>query len=176
MESHSTPYSQGTDSGSAKEEIMKARPLIVGALSTIIVAGAVTLLAPTMGTAQQPPPAPPHHERPLPSRHIEGRIAFMRAELKITGAQQTQWERVADVMRASAKQKDVLFQQMRADHDKPQSAVDKLDRRVRFIEAQASAEKSFADAFKPLYQTLSDDQKKSADELFDRSRHGGWRR
>ena len=155
---------------------MKARPLVIGALSAILIAGTATVLMPAAGTAQQPPPAPPHHERPLPSRHIEGRIAFMRAELKITAAQQTQWERVADVMRASAKQKDVLFQQMRADHDKPQSAVDRLDRRVRFIEAQASTEKSFADAFKPLYLTLSDDQKKSADELFDRSRHGRWRR
>jgi hypothetical protein len=132
---------------------------------------------PAAGTAQQPAAAPQHqHERPVPSRHIEGRIAFMRAELKITVAQQAQWDRVADAMRTSAKQKDQLFQQMRATHDQPQTAIDKLDRRVRFIEAQAVSEKSFADAFRPLYQSLSDDQKKSADELFGRSRHGGWRR
>jgi len=155
---------------------MKARPLIVGALSAMLVAGAATLLMPATGTAQQPPPAPPHREHPLPSRHIEGRIAFMRAELKITPTQQAQWDRVAEAMRANAKQMDQLFQQMRATRDQPQSAIDQLDRRAHFTEARATAEKSFADAFKPLYVSLSDDQKKSADELFGRSRHGGWRR
>jgi len=155
---------------------MKARPIIVGALGALLLASSATLLLPAVGIAQQPPPAPPHREHPLPSRHIEGRIAFMRAELKITAAQQAQFDRVAEAMRASAKQKDQLFQQVRANRDQPQTAIDKLDRRARFIEVQATAEKSFADAFKPLYQNLSDDQKKSADELFGRSRHGGWRR
>jgi Spy/CpxP family protein refolding chaperone len=157
---------------------MKARSLIVGAVGAILLAGAATLVLPAAVTAQQPAPAtaPPHHEHPLPSRHIEGRIAFMRAELKITTAQQAQWDRVADIMRASAKRKDQMFQQMRATRDQPQTAMDKLDRRVVFIEAQAAEEKTFADAFRPLYQSLSDDQKKSADELFGRSRHGGWRR
>ena len=157
---------------------MKARSLIVGALGAILLAGAATLLLPAAVTAQQPAPAaaPPHHEHPLPSRHIEGRIAFMRAELKITTAQQAQWDRVAEVMRAGAKRKDQMFQQMRATRGQPQTAIEKLDRRVSFIEAQAAEEKTFADAFRPLYQSLSDDQKKSADELFGRSRHGGWRR
>jgi protein CpxP len=155
---------------------MKARSLIIGALSAVLIAGGATLLMPAVGTAQQPAPAAaPQHERPLPSRHIEGRIAFMHAELKITAAQESAWNRVADAMRASAKRKDALFQQMRATRDQPQTAVEKLDRRVSFIQAQATDEKAFADAFKPLYQSLSDDQKKSADELFNRPRHGGWR-
>ena len=35
--------------------------------------------------------------------HVEGRIAFLKTELKITDAQQPLWNAVADAMRASAK-------------------------------------------------------------------------
>src|SRR5205814_10638286 len=35
--------------------------------------------------------------------HVEGRIAFLKAELKITDAQQPLWITVADAMRANAK-------------------------------------------------------------------------
>jgi hypothetical protein len=152
---------------------MKARLLIVGLLSAVLLGGTASVLLPAAGSAQAPaPPAPPPpRERPLPGRHIEGRIAFLHAELKITATQQSQWDRVAATMRANAKQMDQLAQEMRAGRDQPQNAVDRLDRRVRFVAARANAEKAFADAFKPLYATLSDDQKKSADDLFARPMH-----
>jgi LTXXQ motif family protein len=35
--------------------------------------------------------------------HVEGRIAFLRAELKITDAQVPQWNTFADALRANAK-------------------------------------------------------------------------
>src|SRR5207248_7156814 len=35
--------------------------------------------------------------------HVEGRIAFLKTELKITDAQQSLWTTVADTMRANAK-------------------------------------------------------------------------
>src|SRR5579862_4380028 len=124
--------------------------LAVGALLTA--AAATAALTPSLVSAQQAPSAPPpRHERPLPSRHVEGRIAFLHAELKITAAQQAPWERVAAAMRANAQQMDQVAQQMRATRDQPQSAVERLDQRARFIEARANAEQSFADAFKPLY-------------------------
>ena len=36
------------------------------------------------------------------ARHVEGRIAFLKTELKITDAQQPLWNAVADAMRADA--------------------------------------------------------------------------
>ena len=150
--------------------------LTVGAVLTA--AAAAAALTPSLVSAQQAPPAqPPRHERPMPRSHIDGRIAFLHAELKITPTQQTQFDRVAAAMRANATQRTQRFEQMRADRDKPRTAVDSLEQRAHFIEAQASAEKAFADAFKPLYATFSDEQKKAADELFergfhDRGRHG----
>jgi len=159
---------------------MNKRPLVVLALGAALISGTAALVAPAIGTAQQPPagaPAPDRaHERPLPSRHVEGRIAFLRAELRITAAQQPQWDLVASTMRANAQRMDQLVQEMRGGRDQPQSALERLDRQSRLVEARAAAVKSFADAFRPLYQVLTDDQRKSADELFEHhGRRGGWR-
>ncbi len=147
------------------------------ALGALLVAAAGTAaVMPSLVAAQQAPaPASgPQGERPLPGRHVEGRIAFLRAELKITDGQQAQWERVAAAMRANAKQMDQIAQQMRANRDQPRSAIEQLERRSQFAETRAGTEKTFLAAFKPLYDSLSDDQKKAADELFARSfgRHG----
>lgn len=38
-----------------------------------------------------------------PARHVEGRLAFLRAELKITEAQTPQWNAFTDALRANAK-------------------------------------------------------------------------
>ena len=38
------------------------------------------------------------------AEHVEGRIAFLKTELKITDAQQPLWNAVADAMRANAKE------------------------------------------------------------------------
>jgi len=151
---------------------MKAPRLpAVALLVALLLAGAVAALAPSMGAAQPAGPGP-QRERPLPGRHIEGRIAFLRAELKITDGQQALWERVAAAMRDGARQMDQVAQQNRAARDKPQSAADRADQRARFTEASAASAKAFAAAFRPLYDSLTDDQKKTADELFDRSFRG----
>ena len=154
---------------------MSLRSPAAAALAAVIVGlGIATALLPTAGEAQQPTPgaAAPARERPLPGRHIEGRIAFMRAELKINDAQQPHWDRVAAAMRDNARQMDQMAQQMRAQRGQAQSAVDRLDQRARFTAVRASADKNFADAFKPLYASFTDDQKKTADDLFDRHHRG----
>jgi len=144
------------------------------AIIATLIAGAIVLSTPftipTPGTAQQTSTVA--HARPLPRRHIEGRIAFMRAELSITDAQQAKWERVAAVMRANAEQMDQLVQLRRTKRGQPESAVDRLDQQMRWTEVRLNAERAFADAFKPLYASLSDDQKKSADGLFRWRGHG----
>ena len=103
--------------------------------------------------------------------HIEGRIAFLKAELKITDAQAPQFEKVAQAMRDSAKERAQAFAQFRGDRDKPQTAVERLELRARFDQMRSQQAERFLAAFRPLYQTLSDDQKKAADELLARPRH-----
>ena len=82
-----------------------ALPFAIAAL----VAGTVGLSAPVINDAiAQAATAPqqgqqPEHHRFDPTRHIEGRIAFLKAELAITDAQLPQWNAFADTLRARAK-------------------------------------------------------------------------
>jgi hypothetical protein len=138
-------------------------------------AGGLAALGAPDADAQATTAAPPAQDRPEhhfdPARHVEGRIAFLKAELKITPAQEAQFERVAEAMRANAKDSAQLHEQFRADRDKPQSAVERLEARVKFGEMHTQHEQRFLAAFKPLYDSLSDDQKKAADELLSVRRH-----
>jgi protein CpxP len=134
-------------------------------------AGGLTTLSAPNAAAQATTTAPQGQARPEhhfdPGRHIEGRIAFLKAELKITDAQAPAFARVADAMRENVKDMAKLHEQHRADRDKPKSAVEQLEMRVKFGELHTQHEQRFLAAFKPLYDSLSPDQKKAADELLD---------
>jgi LTXXQ motif family protein len=128
------------------------------------------------GQAAAPAPAA-QAPRPLPPSRIEGRLAFLKTELKITDAQTAQWNAVAEVMRQQAKARRDRFEQMRQSRDpnvRP-SALDGLQRQQAMTEQRAQELKQLVVVFQPLYASLSDDQKKTADELFGgRGRHHGF--
>jgi len=150
-----------------------ALPLALAAL----VAGTAGASFPTIrdamaqATTTAPQAQQSEHHRFDPTRHIEGRIAFLKAELKITDAQAPQFDKVAQAMRDSAKERAQAFAQFRGDRDKPQTAIERLETRARFEQMRSQEGERFLAAFRPLYQSLSDDQKKSADELLARPRH-----
>ena len=109
------------------------------------------------------------------SRHIEGRIAYVKAELKITDAQAPLWNKVADTMRVNAKAMDSVLAGAKRDPNAPEpTAVDRLELRSRMADVRAQGSQQLLAAFKPLYDSLSPDQRKAADELLDR-RHFGHR-
>ena len=150
-----------------------ALPLAIAAL----VAGTTGLGIPTVFEAfAQATTAPqqaqqPEHPRFDPTRHVEGRIAYLKAELKITDAQAPQFDKVAQAMRDNAKERAQAFAQFRGDRDQPKTALERLEMRARFEQMRAQGAERFLAAFRPLYQSLSDDQKKAADELLARPRH-----
>jgi hypothetical protein len=129
-------------------------------LGTLATRDAVAQAATT--PQQAPQPERRHFD---PTRHIEGRVAFLKAELKITDAQAPLFERVAQVMRDDARETAKTFAERRADRDKPQTAVERLEGRSRFDALRLQHAERFLAAFKPLYDGLSDEQKKLADEL-----------
>jgi len=134
---------------------------------------AVNALAQTAPqTAPQATPAKPQHEHRFSmSRHVEGRIAFLKAELKITDAQAAQFNKVADVMRANAKDADAAVKAMRGDRDQPENAVERLEMRSKLTAMRAEHEQRFLAAFKPLYDSLTPDQKQAADEMLKPHHH-----
>jgi hypothetical protein len=109
-------------------------------------------------------------QHPLPGRHIEGRLAFLRTELKITDAQAPAWDRVAAVLRDRAVKLDAAIEanrQARSDNG-PRDLLARLETRIRVGEGRTASDRAVLEAFRPLYASLNDDQKKTADELFSR--------
>jgi len=153
---------------------MFRRSLAALALAATLAGGTALTLAVAPADAQSQPPQQqpaPRHNFSM-SRHVEGRIAYARAELKITDAQTPLWNKVADTMRANAKTMDDLFAGMKRDPNAPRpNAVERLEMRSQMAAVRAQGEQQLLAAFKPLYDSLSPEQKKAADELLDRHRH-----
>lgn len=99
---------------------------------------------------------------------VELRIKDMQAKLKITPTQEEQWAKVAQVMRDEAKTMDKLTQ-ARVEHAKDITAIDDLKSYGEIAQAHADGIRKLTQAFSPLYDGMSDAQKKEADTLF---RHG----
>jgi hypothetical protein len=100
----------------------------------------------------------------MPFDHIEGRIAFYKAELGITDAQLPRWNAFADVFRGSAKgMRMAMGAMMQA--GMPATGPARMEAMVQMMSARLDAMKAMLAAAKPLYAVLSDDQKKVADEL-----------
>ena len=98
------------------------------------------------------------------ARHVEGRLAFLKTELKITDAQLPLWNAVADAMRANAKTLDDMAGGM-IGGSQTATLPDKLAMREKVMAAHLEALRKFKAATDPLYAAHSDEQKKSADEL-----------
>jgi periplasmic protein CpxP/Spy len=131
---------------------------------------AQTAPAPVSTTAQR---AAPHHghARLTPGQLVDGRIAFLKAELKITPAQEGQWQQFAAVMRQNAQSLDQTIASARQHRGAPVNAVERMEMRARFTQIRAENEGRLLTAFRPLYTNLSPEQQQVANELMS---HAGW--
>lgn len=97
--------------------------------------------------------------------YIDGRLAFVKAELKITPAQTPLWDKFAEAVRANAKtiseRRMPLFDQSYWTEPLPQ----RLDQQEKAMAAHLDALRQTSAAIKPLYAALGDAQKKTADTL-----------
>jgi len=100
---------------------------------------------------------------------VEAHIKDLHAKLRITAAQETQWGTVAQAMRDDAKAIETIAAE-RAQKIGTMNAVDDLRSYASLSEAHADGMKKLVAAFDPLYDSMSDSQKKAADALF---RHDG---
>lgn len=102
-------------------------------------------------------------------QHPEGQIAFIKTELKITPAQEPAWNAFADALRAQALQMkarhDVMMQQNTDDTASPKALPDSLSARIQMMELHLASLKSYQEALAKFYPSLSDEQKKLADDL-----------
>jgi hypothetical protein len=94
----------------------------------------------------------------------EGRVAFLRAELAITSAQDGVWTAYADAVRKNLANMQVMHARMR-DMMSATTPVARLDAHVAAMEGRLGALKEMRPALAALYDALSDEQKKKADAL-----------
>jgi hypothetical protein len=97
--------------------------------------------------------------------------------LQITPAQEGAFNRLADVMRANAKDRAAAFQQWRANRDTPKTAIDRVEMQVQALKMREAGRERILAALKPLYESLTPDQKQVADRLVgSMRRHDRFRR
>ncbi len=96
--------------------------------------------------------------------HVETRIKTLHDELKITPEQEAQWSTVAQAMRDNETAMEPLYEARK--NSAAMSAIDNLKTHQALSQAYAESFSKFIDAFEPLYNNMSDAQKKWADESF----------
>lgn len=97
--------------------------------------------------------------------HVEGRLTFLKTELKITDAQLPLWIKFADALRNNVKTMGEVMQGRSASGEQSAALPDKLVTREKFLTARLDALRSLKAAVDPLYAALNDEQKKTADEI-----------
>jgi Spy/CpxP family protein refolding chaperone len=155
-------------------------PFLAAALFTGVavvgLAPALAQTAPGPASSTVAPGEARHHltERMMPGQLVDGRIAFLKAELKITPTEETQWQQVAAAMHENAKALDQTIATVRQSRS-TMDAVQRLELREQFAKVRADNDARLLAAFKPLYATLSPEQQQVANKLLA-GHHHHWRR
>lgn len=97
---------------------------------------------------------------------VEQRIAALKAALKITPDQESRWEGVATAMRENAAAMDKLVQEKKGTMASL-NAVDDLKTYQEFSQVRLDGLKNLISSFTTLYDSMTPDQKKNADHVFD---------
>lgn len=99
-----------------------------------------------------------------PTRHVEGRIAFLHAELAITTEQETAWSAFADALRKNAAALKTATGGEHG-HDPESGVVGALIVKQHQLERQLDGLVAINAALGPLSATLSDGQRGMLNEL-----------
>jgi LTXXQ motif family protein len=97
--------------------------------------------------------------------HTEGRLAFIKTELKITDAQMSQWNAFADAVRANGAAMADMGRSMMSQHASGSTLPERLAAEDKALGAHYTAFKKTTEALNNLYGVLSPEQKKIADGI-----------
>jgi protein CpxP len=141
---------------------MLASPLtVMAADSTAPVSPQATM---SKGEAASPTPAATRET-------VEQRITTLHESLKITPAEETQWDGVAKAMRGNAADMDKLVAEKSAKGQADMTAVEDLKTYEKFAAAHVKGLKTLTASFETLYNAMPEAQKKNADEVFENFGH-----
>jgi hypothetical protein len=153
----------------------------------------IVAAAPAADTAGAQRATPQRRAFRSASERLEARLAYMRTALKITDAQQPQWDGFASVLRKHASVMDERMAQrrtamvermkqrqaagtqqgaQRSGHHNV-GAIERLERTQQRMAARSARLNEVITAAKPLYASFSPEQKQVADEMLARHGRGG---
>ncbi len=138
------------------------RSVAIAALVSLPLAAA-PLSAVYAQTKPVPAAANPADQKP---GGVEQRITQLHAELKITPDQDSKWNSVAQAMRDNAANMEKLVAEKQQQAPSGMTAVDDLKTYQEFAQAHVDGLKNLTSAFSSLYDSMSDPQKKNADQVF----------
>ena len=135
-------------------------------------------------TAGTPRAAPERRAFRGAGERVEARLAYIKTALKITDAQNPQWEAFANVLRKQARDRDQRMAGFRAKREqgaqRPErrnvSAIDRMEFMQKRMAERSTRLSEVITAAKPLYATLSPEQKQVADAMLTRQGRGGHHR
>jgi protein CpxP len=97
---------------------------------------------------------------------VEQRITALHTSLKITSAEEPNWNGVAQAMRENAAAMQKLVADKMAEANKGMTAIDDLKTYEKFARAHVAGLKNLTSSFETLYNAMPDAQKKVADGVF----------
>lgn len=143
----------------------RARPLLIAAA---IIAPAFTFATLPQRAWADTASAPAAATQPPKSKAavgVDALIAHLHETLKITPAQESQFQKLADVMRENSQAMSMLAKK-RSEAASRMSAVDDLKSYAEISKAHAEGTEKMVPVFQALYDNMPDDQKKIADQEF----------
>ena len=96
---------------------------------------------------------------------VEGRIKELHAQLRITPAEEPQWNEFAQVMRENARDMDQAFIQ-RAQQFPTMNAVQNMQSYEEISEQHAQRVQKLLPVFQKLYDAMPEQQKRLTDQVF----------
>ena len=139
------------------------KPVVAATFMASIVTATSALAAETPAPAA--PQAAPHVQMHRQGDSVEAKIAELRKKLHITQAQTAQWDQVAQTMRDNTKSHTDMIDKVKQ-NEKTMTAAEDLNAYAEIAQNHADGVKKLAAAFGSLYGTLSETQKKAADDEF----------
>ena len=156
---------------------------------TMIAATAIVSLSAFAAVAAQPgagdptsvrPTAP--HVKPTEPHNMAGKveqqITELHAKLQVSPAQKPQWDQFADAMRENARNTDQSFAR-RIEAMPNMTAPQNMASYAKVATRHGEEMQKLVPAFQALYDVMSDNQKRTADQVFrddahhgDHARHG----
>lgn len=144
-----------------------ARSLAIASVAgAALLAGSLTPVAAQTPPDDKKPPAAAAATSSKPET-VEQRIEMLKGALKITPQQESKWNAVAQAMRDNASRMEKLVAEKRKIAPEKMTAVDDLKTYQDFAQAHLDGIKHLTSSFKSLYDSMSPDQKKNADTVFE---------